>query len=104
MTNDDWHAGYARSLGVFLNGSAITEPGPRGEYVQDQDFLLLFNAHSETVRFTLPGGNFAAGWDIALDTAGAGGGPAAAGATIEVAGRAMMVLRGTAAAGEGGPA
>jgi glycogen operon protein len=104
MTEDDWHAGYARSLGVFLNGSAITEPGPRGEHVQDQDFLLLFNAHSEAVRFTLPGGNFAAGWDIALDTAGAGSGLAAAGASVDVAGRAMMVLRGTAAAGDGAPA
>ena len=117
MTDEDWQAGYARSLGVFLNGSAITEPGPHGEPVQDQDFLLLFNAHSGTVRFSLPGGNFAAGWDIALDTAGAAGslagaarGPAtagsgavAAGASIAVAGRAVMVLRGTAAAGQDAP-
>ena len=31
MTDADWHAGYARSLAVFLNGDAITEPGTRGD-------------------------------------------------------------------------
>ena len=33
MTDGDWQTGYARSLAVFLNGDAITEPGPRGETV-----------------------------------------------------------------------
>ena len=28
MTDADWHGGYARSLAVFLNGDAITEPAP----------------------------------------------------------------------------
>ena len=58
MTDADWHIGYARSLGVFLNGDAITEPGPWGEDVRDQSFLLLFNANREPVTFALPG----AGW------------------------------------------
>ena len=39
--------GYAKSLEVFLNGDAITEPGPRGERIRDDSFLLLFNAHHE---------------------------------------------------------
>src|SRR5581483_12442940 len=33
MTEQDWHAGYAKSLAVFLNGEAITEPDPRGRPV-----------------------------------------------------------------------
>jgi glycogen operon protein len=97
MTDGNWHTGYARSLGVFLNGSAITEPGPRGEPVTDQDFLLLVNAHSDVVQFILPGGPFAAAWEVVLDTAGSPGQPPAVGASLDVAGRAMMVLRGTAA-------
>ena len=30
MTQQDWHADYAQSLAVFLNGEAISEPDPRG--------------------------------------------------------------------------
>jgi isoamylase len=69
MTIDDWRSGFARSLGVFLNGHAITEPGPRGEAITDCDFLLLFNAHSEPVAFTLPGPELAKGWQVVVDTA-----------------------------------
>ena len=80
MTDSDWGADYARSLAVFLNGSAITEPDPRGEAVRDDDFLLLVNAHSEPVDFTMPGARFAAAWEILVDTsAAAGGAPGEAG-------------------------
>ena len=44
MDDEDWDTGYARSLAVFLNGDAIPEPGPRGQPVVDDSFLLLFNA------------------------------------------------------------
>ena len=64
MTGGDWDTYYARSLGVFLNGSAISEPGPYGETVRDDDFLLFVNAHSEPVTFVLPGARFAAEWEI----------------------------------------
>ena len=72
MTIDDWRSGFARSLGVFLNGHAITEPGPRGEQITDCDFLLLFNAHSEPVAFTLPGADLGPCWQVVVDTAGPG--------------------------------
>ena len=69
MTDADWHDGYARSLAVFLNGAAITERGTRGEPVRDEHFLLLFNAHSDAVRFVLPGADHADGWHVVIDTA-----------------------------------
>jgi isoamylase len=103
MTDSDWRAGNASSLGVFLNGSAITEPGPHGESVQDQDFLLLVNAHSAAVTFTLPDRSFGASWDVVVDTSGAGKESAAFGARVEVAGRTMMVLRSTAPASASRP-
>ena len=103
MTDADWHAGYARSLAVFLNGDAITEPGTRGEPVRDTHFLLLFNAHSDPVRFVLPGTEHADSWHVVVDTAtlpsrpgtGAGDWPAVlpAAAPVEVTGRSVMVLR-----------
>jgi isoamylase len=68
MTEQDWQAGYAKSVAVFLNGEAITEPGPRGERVTDARFLLLFNAHSEPITFTLPDSRFGADWEVVVDT------------------------------------
>ena len=61
--------GYPRSLAVFLNGAAITEPGPHAEPVRDAHFLLLFNAHSDAVRFVLPGADHADGWHAVVDMA-----------------------------------
>ena len=103
MTDADWNAGYARSLAVFLNGDAITEPGTRGDPVRDTHFLLLFNAHSDAMRFVLPDADHADGWHVVLDTAGrpswpgtsAGGLPAMlpSGTAVDVTGHSVMVLR-----------
>ncbi|XVQ08793.1 glycogen debranching protein GlgX [Spirillospora sp. CA-255316] len=69
MTDHDWHAGFAKSLGVFLNGDAISEPDQRGRRIEDDSFLLLFNAHSEPVEFVLPGPEYGERWEYTLDTA-----------------------------------
>jgi glycogen operon protein len=69
MTPEDWSARNAKSLTVFLNGDAITEPGPRGERVTDDSFLLLFNAAERDVDFTIPAASYAGQWAHELDTA-----------------------------------
>ena len=71
MTDDDWEAGFAKSLAVFLNGDAITEPDRRGERVRDDTFLLLFNADSQPAWFTLPAEDFGHRWEVVLDTGAA---------------------------------
>jgi glycogen operon protein len=100
MAGRDWDTPYARALMVFLNGDAITEPGPRGEPVRDDTFLILLSSGHEPVTFTLPGPKFGRCWSVALDTAA---GQAAEGSEaghrpggrIVLAGNAMMVLRRT---------
>ena len=72
MTDADWKTGYAKAMGVFLNGDAITEPDPRGERVRDETFLLLFSADSQPARFTLPAEDFGHQWEVVLDTGSAG--------------------------------
>ena len=67
MTDDDWDVGYARSLGVFLNGRAIQGHDEQGRPITDDSFILLFNAHTEGVRWTIPS-EYAAGWRLVLDT------------------------------------
>jgi isoamylase len=96
MTDDDWTAGFSRSMAVFLNGAAIAEPDERGEPVRDDNFMLLFNAHDEAVDFTLPDASFGELWSAALDTAVPdveGRAEVKAGATIPVEGRSLLVLR-----------
>jgi glycogen operon protein len=69
MTDDDWSTSFARSMGVFLNGHAIPWPGPRGETIVDDDFLVLFNAGDDKLSWTLPGQPFGDHWCLVMDSA-----------------------------------
>jgi glycogen operon protein len=53
---------------VFLNGKALPTPGPRGELVEDDSFMLLFNAHTRAVTFTVPEQLTGFEWQVVLDT------------------------------------
>jgi isoamylase len=94
MSDEDWDDGFARSVGVFLNGEAITDRDSHGQRVTDESFLLLFNAHYEPIDWTLPKqwGNW---WDAVLDTAGQdrAGEIFESPAVLPVAGRSLLVLR-----------
>jgi glycogen operon protein len=68
MSEEDWKMGYAKSLGVFLNGEEIPSRGPQGERIVDDSFYLLLNAHSDTVAFTLPAREWGRTWRKVLDT------------------------------------
>ncbi len=54
LSDEDWSAGFAKSLGVWLNGEALSAPDPRGQRVVDDSFLVLFNAHDEPLDWTMP--------------------------------------------------
>ncbi|WP_327044319.1 glycogen debranching protein GlgX [Microbispora sp. NBC_01189] len=95
MADADWTNGYAKALAVFLNGDAITEPDSRGRRIADDSFLLLFNAHHEMIRFTVPK-NYGELWCTELDTAMPGQSESRmcrAGEAVPVTGRSVRVLR-----------
>ncbi len=68
MNELDWSNGYARSLMVFLNGMGIYAPDERGMPVRDDHFLLMFNANSGSVTFTIPDVVSDASWAMELQT------------------------------------
>ena len=69
MSDHDWDSGTG-SVGVFLNGEAITDRDRRGQRVTDDSLLLLFNGHHEPIDWVLPK-QWGQWWDLVVDTGAA---------------------------------
>jgi glycogen operon protein len=93
MSDEDWARSSARSLGVLISGRGLTERDELGRLVEDEDLLLLLNAHDDTVAFRLPGRE-AESWDALLDTGHDGfeGRRYGRGATYPLAARSVALL------------
>jgi isoamylase len=68
MAEEQWGEGFAKAVGVFLNGEGIDSPDTRGERVVDESFYVLFNAHYELLPFILPKPEWGKQWIVVLDT------------------------------------
>jgi isoamylase len=68
MTQRNWRGEDGHTLGVYLNGREVRRLTPTGERLEDDSFLLLFNASSEGVVFVLPPRRFGRRWLIELST------------------------------------
>ncbi len=69
LTDEDWNTSFHRCLGVYLAGTVIERVDRRGKPVQDDNFLLLFNAHHEEIPFLLPEFHAGGAWLVMFDTA-----------------------------------
>jgi isoamylase len=95
MTQRDWRNSEARAIGVFLNGDEVRMTTPRGGRLRDDSYLLLFNAHHETITFRLPTRRFGLHWELELSTVDpdAGTGSWSAREEIAVESRSLLLLR-----------
>jgi isoamylase len=96
MSEADWATGFAKSVGVFLNGDAIGYPDKRGQAVVDDSFLLLFNAADTGIDFVMPGADYGESWEVLIDTTtplDAEQPSVKADTAIQVEGRSVVVLR-----------
>jgi isoamylase len=102
MTKADWQEGEP-VLGLFLNGEAIPEPGPRGERIVDESFLVLFNASGEERTMTLPRARLGAAWELELSTADPAAAPGSATyparAQVPLMARSLLLLKRAPAGG-----
>jgi isoamylase len=108
MSESDWREGFAKSLGVFLNGSAIQTLDEHGEPVVDDSFYVAFNAFDQPLPFRLPDGAAWGSrwrrWITVLDTAtgeahaGGGGREVASGEELLLTGRSLRLFRSLEAA------
>jgi isoamylase len=95
MTDDDWETGYARSIGVFLNGDAIPTPDAFGGRILDDSLFVILNASETDMRWTVPGGPWNRDWTVELDTSliQIESTPVKGGDVVEVVARSILVLR-----------
>jgi glycogen operon protein len=102
MAEREWLSGRVSAVGMFLNGQQIAEPGPRGEQLVDESFLVLLNG-SQPVQFQLPDGQWAETYQLVLDTSlgyashalGAEGPVLKGGEDLALEARSVVVLRKT---------
>ncbi|MGW4396542.1 glycogen debranching protein GlgX [Amycolatopsis nivea] len=105
MTEQNWDDAFGKSVVIFLNGEGIPDLDPRGMPVEDDSFLLAFNAHWEDIAMTLPGNGYGREWTVVVDTeTGAVGDcdvePVEGGGKFTLAARSLVVLQRTAKEGE----
>lgn len=104
MNEQDWTMPFTRCLGMILAGDAIGELDSRGNTIVDDTMLVLFNAHWESIAFTMPDfkfegqwGLFEGNWTLILDTTSATGkrnlAPLRPGEVFELESRSIAVFR-----------
>ena len=69
MNEEHWGEYYAKSVALFLNGKGIHSVDSEGKKVVDDSFYIIFNAHHESVEYTLPEERFGQKWQMVLNTA-----------------------------------
>jgi isoamylase len=96
MSEEHWGEGFAKSLGVFLNGEGIGSFDTEGNAITDDSFYVLLNAHDQGIDFVLPNGPWGREWTRVLYTdepLPREEGPFPAGQTVTLIGRSLMLLR-----------
>lgn len=68
MTEEHWNQDFAKSLAVYLNGKGLRSVGPKGEFIMDDSFYVIFNAHDEPLNYKLPAKKYGEAWTKILDT------------------------------------
>ena len=95
MTDEDWETGYARAVGVFLNGETIPTPDAYGGRILDDSFFVILNASENDLSWVVPGGGWQRDWTVELDTSLPDAAPksVAGGDVVDLIARSMVVLR-----------
>jgi isoamylase len=97
MSAEDWNAGFAKSLGVWLGGRSIPDVDELGRRVVDDTFYLVFNAHYEELDFVVPDLDWGKTWleivNTAKGTFESGGARYEAGIPMHVGARSTVILR-----------
>ena len=95
---DGWNDPHAKCIGQLLNGAAGHYVDEEGQPQTDSTLLTIYNAHYDTVPFTLPQLPRAGAWVPMLNTTTETGDPGtviafAPGKVIDASGRSLQILQ-----------
>jgi glycogen debranching enzyme GlgX len=95
MSAEDWFDSGLQVVGMFVSGSPLRSPGPRGEQQVDKSFVLWLNAGATAVAIDLPDNEWVHTGEVVLSTDPdlPHGTKVSAGDRVKVAARALVVLR-----------
>ncbi|KAA0992618.1 glycogen debranching protein GlgX [Dyadobacter sp. UC 10] len=97
MPDEDWENGFAKSMGVYLNGKGIRCVNYDGKRLTDDSFYIIFNAHDGPLDYILPPDKCGDPWHKVIDTSdafiGEDGESFTQGSSISVQGRSVLVLK-----------
>ncbi|MVN22757.1 glycogen debranching protein GlgX [Mucilaginibacter sp. HMF7410] len=97
LSEENWSHDFAKSLGVYLNGSEIHSVDTEGKKIVDDSFYIIFNAYHGPLDYILPPVKFGKTWNKVLDTSevcvSEDGIEFNAEQTINVAGRSVVILK-----------
>jgi glycogen debranching enzyme GlgX len=68
MSEKDWYDDGLHVIGMFLSGTPLRSPGPRGEQQHDSSFLLWLNAQGTACEVRLPENDWIADGQVVLST------------------------------------
>jgi len=69
MSDEEWEAGWVRTIGVRLGGEALNEFDANGDRIIDDTLLLLINAHHDPLEFVMASSRSTYRWERVFDTA-----------------------------------
>jgi len=97
MTEADWGDPSLSGVGVFMSGAPLREPGPCGEQLIDNSFLLWFNAADRPMEIALPANEWVQTGEVVLSTDEANpvGAGLKAGQELVLGPRTVLVVRST---------
>jgi glycogen operon protein len=95
MSEEEWNAGWIRSIAVLFNGETLGCVDEMGRPLIDDTFLILLNSYHEAVSYKLPPSPHNRGWRNVLDTSNLecpfSNGPVET--APEIAGRSLRLMR-----------
>jgi glycogen operon protein len=68
MNEEEWNAGWIRSIAVLFNGETLDSVDEMGRPLVDDTFLILLNSFHDAVSYKLPPTPHDRGWRKVLDT------------------------------------
>ncbi|WP_418063511.1 glycogen debranching protein GlgX [Pimelobacter simplex] len=95
MTDDDWWDASLHTVGMFVSGKPLREPGPRGEQQLDSSFLIWFHAGADDVEVHLPENDWVRSGGVVLSTDPGlpAGTELEVGGTVVIGGRSVVVMQ-----------